>query len=111
VREHLFYASFLVNHSLGDVGEVRRLLDEGVDIEGRHDGTALTALTVAAYRGHRDVVGNLLDRGADVEGRDGDGRTALTGAALMGLTEMSSSASSIEGRILRDGTGIASQPS
>jgi ankyrin repeat protein len=68
----------------GDVGEVRRLLDEeGADIEGR-GGCGRTALRLAASTGKRDVVECLLDRGADIEARDEYGRTALIAAASRG---------------------------
>jgi hypothetical protein len=40
----------------GDVGEVRRLLDEGANIEARQGFANDTALTAAAWNGHRDVV-------------------------------------------------------
>jgi ankyrin repeat protein len=72
----------------GDVGEVRRLLDEGgADIEG-WNGRGWTALIVAARWGHRDVVEYLLDRGANIEARGRYGDTPLFAAAREGHREV-----------------------
>ena len=53
----------------GDAAAVKKLLDEGVDVNTkfRYDRTALS---FAADRGHVEVVRVLLDRGADVNVRD-----------------------------------------
>jgi uncharacterized protein len=53
----------------GDAAVVKKLLDEGVDVNTkfRYDRTALS---FAADRGHVDVVKVLLDRGADVNIKD-----------------------------------------
>jgi hypothetical protein len=53
----------------GDAAAVRRLLDEGVDVNTkfRYDRTALS---FAADRGNVDVVRLLLDRGADANAAD-----------------------------------------
>lgn len=62
----------------GDVGEVRRLLDAGENVNA-YDGLGLvTPLMMAADKGHVEVVRLLLDRKADVNARDGaEGLTAL----------------------------------
>jgi hypothetical protein len=53
----------------GDVAAVRKLLDEGVDVNTkfRYDRTALS---YACDRGHLEVVTLLLERGADVNAED-----------------------------------------
>ena len=64
----------------GDAAAVKKLLDEGVDVNTkfRYDRTALS---FAADRGHVDVVKVLLDRRADVTIKDTFyGATALTWA-------------------------------
>jgi hypothetical protein len=53
----------------GDAMVVKRLLDEGVDVNTKFRYGA-TALAYACDRGHLDVVKVLLDRGADVNVRD-----------------------------------------
>jgi hypothetical protein len=53
----------------GDAAAVKKLLDEGVDVNTkfRYDRTALS---FAADRGHADVVKLLIERGADVNAKD-----------------------------------------
>ena len=53
----------------GDAAAVKKLLDEGVDVNTkfRYDRTALS---FAADRGHVDVVKVLLERGADINAKD-----------------------------------------
>ena len=53
----------------GDVAAVKKLLDEGVDVNTKFRYSR-TALSFAADRGHVDVVKLLLDRGADVNAKD-----------------------------------------
>ena len=48
----------------GDIDRVRELLDSGVDPYSQNDDE-LTALIVAAYEGHIEVVELLLNRGID----------------------------------------------
>ena len=62
--------------ALGKLDDAKRLVAEGVAVdtvepEGR------TPLMVAAFDGHRHVVGFLLVEGAEVNHRDVNGRTAL----------------------------------
>jgi ankyrin repeat protein len=53
----------------GDASAVKKLLDEGVDVNTKFRYGA-TALSYACDRGHIDVVKLLVDRGADVNARD-----------------------------------------
>ena len=64
----------------GDAAIVKKLLDEGVDVNTKYRYGA-TALSYACDRGHVDVVKLLLDRGADVHVKDTFyGATPLTWA-------------------------------
>jgi ankyrin repeat protein len=64
----------------GDAAAVRKLLDEGVDVNTKFRYNR-TALSFAADRGHVDVVKLLLERRADVTVKDTFyGATALTWA-------------------------------
>jgi ankyrin repeat protein len=64
----------------GDAAIVKKLLDEGVDVNTKYRYGA-TALSYACDRGHLDVVKLLLDRGADVHVKDTFyGATPLTWA-------------------------------
>ncbi|MBI4478372.1 MAG: ankyrin repeat domain-containing protein [Acidobacteria bacterium] len=53
----------------GDAAAVKKLLDEGVDVNTKFR-YGVTVLSYAADRGHDDVVKLLLDRGADPNVRD-----------------------------------------
>lgn len=50
----------------GDVAEVKRLLDDGVNVNQK-DKYGRPPLGIAAYKGHVDIVKLLLDSGGDVE--------------------------------------------
>jgi hypothetical protein len=53
----------------GDAAAVKKLLDEGVDVNTKFRYGA-TALSYASDRGHLDVAKLLMDRGADVNAKD-----------------------------------------
>jgi ankyrin repeat protein len=53
----------------GDVAAVKKLLDEGVDVNTKFRYNA-TALAFAADRGHVEVVKLLIERGADLNAKD-----------------------------------------
>jgi ankyrin repeat protein len=69
----------------GNLDGVRCLLDLGVPVDDSYDepdgyyqlGKRTTALHVAAWRSHSEVVRELLARGASADSRDDRGRTPL----------------------------------
>jgi ankyrin repeat protein len=68
--------------------DVKALLDKGADPNYRHSTTRVTALMVAAYFGHVDVVKTLLARGARMELKDAVGAAAADWAAQNGHAEL-----------------------
>jgi len=78
-----FWTAFMRAASSGDLTTVRRLADDGVEINGQSpNGT--TALMAAVKNGHADTVFELLEMGADLNLTDGDGLSALAWAARRG---------------------------
>lgn len=68
----------------GNVDNVRKLLDEGADIEARTGFWENTPLIAAAWRGQAEVVRLLLDRGAKIEAVNAIRDTALNIAVQNG---------------------------
>jgi len=66
----------------GDLGRVRSLAREGVNVNGHCQWAVIgmTPLTCAAQRGHYDVVQWLLENGADVKMKDKNGHTPIFAA-------------------------------
>jgi ankyrin len=64
----------------GNIGEVKRLLDQGVSPSVR-GGDNRTALHYAARKGQAEVLKCLLATGADVDAAGEDGKTPLHEAA------------------------------
>ena len=62
--------------SRGDVAQVRRLLDDGADVNER-DAQGRTAVTAAALGDHVEVARALISAGADVDAQDSDRNNAL----------------------------------
>jgi ankyrin repeat protein len=67
--------------------EVRRLLDEGADVESRGEN-GVTALMCAVARGRVETAKLLLARGAHPHSKDKHGNTALTAAVKLGHSEL-----------------------
>ena len=67
----------------GDLKKVKRLLNEGADVNAK-DEDGWTPLHWAAYYGHLNVVKLLVDRGADVNAKSKAGETPLHWAAANG---------------------------
>jgi ankyrin repeat protein len=61
----------------GEIAKVRKLLEEGVNVDAVDSRFHATALMWAAHEGHADIVQLLLDNGADIDARQELGRTAL----------------------------------
>ena len=53
----------------GQTEEASGLLDQGAEIETRHEATQGTSLHLSAYRGHVGTMKMLLDRGANIEAK------------------------------------------
>lgn len=76
----------------GDLGEVKKLLASGVDLNERDDN-GFTALGAAAYQGKTNIVKFLVERGADVNfrhtmsGSDLEGSTPLHFASYRGRVD------------------------
>ena len=68
----------------GNVAEISKHLDAGVNIDRPDPHHGLTPLTWATVEGKAKAVSYLLKRGADVNGRNSNGSTALHEAATMG---------------------------
>jgi len=89
----------------GDVGKVRKFLEEGAEVDSV-DKYGFTALHLAADRGHKEIVQILLEKGANVGVKDPDGETAISLAKAAGHEEI---ATMIQQNLLnhgRDGQDI-----
>jgi len=77
----------LIAAQRGDAQMVKRLLEQGADVDARNDyGT--TALMFASDYGHAEIIRLLLDHGASVDLKDARGHTALMFAANKGYEEI-----------------------
>jgi ankyrin repeat protein len=72
----------------GDLGAVQKLLAEGADINAKQTTTGVTALWIAAWQGHTEVVKFLLGKNVDVNTKATDGTTALWMASEHGHVEV-----------------------
>ena len=66
---------------------VQELLDAGADVDSANR-EGITALMMATYHGHMDVVLLLLNAGANVNLADGQELTALDRAVTKGHTDI-----------------------
>jgi len=79
-----FWTVFMRAASTGDLETVRRLVDDGVEINGQSpNGT--TALIAAVKNGQSTVACELIDLGADIAICDQDGFNAIQWAQKKGL--------------------------
>ena len=61
----------------GDLGSVRRLISQGVDVNARDASDGKTALIAACREGYLEVAKELIEAGADVTLTDNQGRNAI----------------------------------
>jgi ankyrin repeat protein len=71
----------------GDVGALRTALAAGFDVD-TVDLDGNSALMLAAYHGHAELVALLLEAGADVDRLNADDRSPLAGAVFKGHVEV-----------------------
>ncbi len=74
------------NISVGDAALVKKLLDEGADINAKDDG--LTLLMKAATEGYLKTAKLLIDKKADIDAKTNEGNTALMAASMAGYTKI-----------------------
>jgi len=74
------------NISVGDTALVKKLLDEGADINAKDNG--FTLLMKAATEGYLRTAKLLIDKKADVDARSNEGGTALIAASMGGYTKI-----------------------
>jgi len=72
----------------GQTEKVRMSLANGADIEEQGGAAECSLLSIAACKGHWDVVVLLLEKGADVSSKNKYGRTPLHNAARKGRGEV-----------------------
>ncbi len=74
----------------GDYAEVKRLIEEGADVNTQDQDLGWTALELASGKGHIEVVKLLIEEGANVNAQDQDGLgwTALISASYHGHPEI-----------------------
>jgi len=86
-NQHAWYKPFLTSNenslfkaaAKGDTSEVKRLLDQGTNIDAREEENE-TPLMYAAAEGRSEVVSILIDRGASINAVSDNGETALARA-------------------------------
>ena len=71
----------------GDYAEVKRLIEEGADVNAQ-DIDGYTALMTASANGHPEVTKLLIEGGANVNAQSNDGETALMLALMRGRNEI-----------------------
>ncbi|MEW6351666.1 MAG: ankyrin repeat domain-containing protein [Thermodesulfobacteriota bacterium] len=78
--------AFIAAAARGDLAAIKKLLEEGADVNGADDSQR-RALPCAAAKGHLKVVRQLLEKGAVLSATDQDGLTPLMNACEEGRFE------------------------
>ena len=60
-----------------DLNLVKRLIDDGIDINTQDHSFGVTTLMYAAYKGYFDIVQHLIEQGADIDVKNNNNDTAL----------------------------------
>src|SRR6056300_1340121 len=68
----------------GNVNTVKKLLNNGANVNQADNENGIAPLLIASYRGHTEVVKLLLAKGADANKADKNGRTPLWNASDRG---------------------------
>jgi ankyrin repeat protein len=71
----------------GKIGTVRDAIESGSDVNATDPEKSLTALHMAAYNGHSEIVKLLIDHGATIDCRDNEGKTPLIHACTDAFPE------------------------
>lgn len=82
-----FEAALFTAAAKGDIGELKSLLAEGININEKNE-KGETALMLAAFNNRIKFAKLLLEKGADVNMKDEDGHTALFFALKRGKFTM-----------------------
>jgi ankyrin repeat protein len=72
----------------GEVNYIKKMLDEGANVNQKDDQFGITPLHTAAYHGRMEVVNLLLRSKAEVNAKDKEGETPLLSALSGGHAEV-----------------------
>jgi uncharacterized protein len=81
LTEQAGYTGLHVAAFRGDVGDIRRLIAKGADLELK-DSHGRTPLHVAAYQSHDEILNLLVGAGADINAFENDAYDVITIAAV-----------------------------
>jgi len=85
-REDVNQEVFFQAVKSGDYAEVKRLIEEGADVNAQNND-GWTALMWATHYGYPEFAKLLIDKGADINAQNNKGLTALGTASVRGKTK------------------------